>query len=884
MLWVATSDGLFALSDTTVTRYGVAQGFPDNNIQFPRIDRDLSVWVVSGRNHLCRFKPGTPPFCSSYGELIRTFFIDSRNRFWIGTYTRSFILLDPFNKPQVEHLTSHEPLFADQIFEDRDGNLWFGSREQELVKITPQGRRYVSDRRNDRIGPVLALFEDRERNLWVGTAGSGLHRFSDNRIALYTTRNGLDTDIVLPVYRSRNNDIIFGTYTGTIGALQEGHLLLFPEIRRAIKEAMVLSLLETSDGTWWLSTQGQGLYRALPGDIPRRFQLPIASSTVAAVYEDLAGVLWILVRGEGVLRWRNGQFDHFTADDGLPDNFPRIVRESPDGDLWFASATGGIAVWRDGKFIPADHILKPPLPSRAIQTIHIDSAGLVWISTNGNGLFVWDGELVMPVRFHEGIPSSLVLSIVEDGARNLWMGTNRGILRLERNEILLYLKGAIPRVAPQVFTTAHGLKSAECVGGTQQTADRGRDGKLYFATVGGLAVIDPRNLPVNMMPPPVRIEEVVVDGISFSPSTAGKPLSFTGSIERLEIHYTALSFINPAYITFKYRLGGFDREWISAGTQRSAHYTNLPPGHYTFSVIAANSDGVWNQVGASFALVVHPRFYQTVTFRVFVIVFLAFLVYGAILLRMRTIREQNRRLSEAVEMKTHELMVANEKLREMSLIDPLTGLRNRRYFADLLKAEAASYLRSRSHAVSGVDLRHLDRGKVWGIFLLDIDHFKQVNDRFGHDTGDLILTQIAGIFKGAVRADDVVIRWGGEEFLIVLKNSIPDYLPLFAVKVRSILRNALLRTSQGDFIRKTVSIGFTRLPFYLDNPERVNIEQTISIADLALYHAKRSGRDRSVRIMPGGRIVDTAPEEMHTMLADLDASVRSGFFSVEEQV
>ncbi len=880
VVWVATAHGLFSFSDDTVTRYGTDDGFPDDDFRDLLSDRSGALSVISGRAHLCRFTPGTRPACSSYGEILRSLFIDSRGRLWIGTYTRMIRRSEDGHLEQ-EYLAAGSPLLADTIFEDRSGNLWFGSREYEMVKITSTGVRFQNDPATNRLGPVMAFFEDRERNLWVGTAGNGLHRFSDNKITLYTTRNGLDADIILPVTTGRGGDIFFATYQGTVGVVREDRLTILHHLRAATGRAMVLGILESHDGTLWIATQGQGLFRKEPGKTIQRGDLPIPADTVPVVYEDRSGALWIIVRGGGALRWKGGRFDHFTDEDGLPDNFLRLIRESADGDLWFASATGGISVYRNGRFIPGDQIFNQPLPTKAIQTIHIDSFGLVWISTNGNGLFIWDGEMLTPVRFHENALSSLVLSIVEDDTRNLWMGTNRGILRVERSETTLYLKGAVPSLAPLVLTTAHGLRSAECVGGTQQSAARGSDGKLYFATVGGLAVIDPKNLPANTVAPPVHIEEITVNGALVAP---GETVSATGGIERLEIRYTALSFINPAYIIFKYRLDGFDHEWVAAGTQRSAFYTNLPPGNYTFSVIAANSDGLWNQQGASLSLTVIPRFYQTSFFRVLIVILIALFVYVVSLLRVRAIRAQNLRLSRMVDAKTHELTVANEMLREMSLIDPLTGLRNRRYFSEILKSEAASYLRARSHAVSGYDLRRLDREKIWGIFLLDLDHFKQVNDRFGHDSGDLILTQIATLFKNAVRADDVVIRWGGEEFLIVLRNSVPEYLPAFAAKIRSLLRNALLKTTHGEFIRKTVSVGFSRLPFYLDTPERLNIEQTISIADLALYHAKRSGRDRSVQILPGGRIVDTAPEEMQAMLADLDASVRNGFFSIEEQI
>ncbi len=877
-LWIAAANGLFSLKDDLVTRYSVDDGFPSDEMWSLAIDREQAIWVSSGRINLCRFTPDTRPACHAYPDLITKVYLDRRQRLWIGTYAGSRLHQEP--GPVVQYISPGVPLYAEAMHEDRDGNLWIGSREQELVKRSPRDRIFRNDVLHDPIGPVKSIFEDRERNLWVGTGGNGLHRFSDSRIAVYGQRNGLSTDIVLPVQRTASSGVVFGTYDGKLYRLNENELEPVP-LPGVPPIMLALTLIEDRNGLLWVGTRGQGLIQVPRHGPAREFKIPSEVRSVAALYEDRSGAIWMALRGDALLRWDGERFERF---DDPKDFFANVhtIRESPGGDLWFASGAAGLAMRRGDTFIFGDSLFRDALPSRAIQTLHPDSRGLLWISTNGSGLFIWNGERITPVKVPEGMSVSLVYNIIEDHIANLWMSTNRGILRLERSEVDLYLRGSIPHLSPLVFTTSHGLKSAECVGGVQQTADRGSDGKLYFATVKGLAVIDPDNLPTNIIRPPVRIEQVVVDNRPLSPAELEAP-DLEKGIARLEVHYTALSFINPSYITFKYKLEGFDPFWVSVGNNRDAYYTNLRPGDYTFRVIAANSDGIWNEEGASFSFRIRPLFYQTVWFYFFLTGSVLLCGYLIFLLRVRAIRAQNRRLSSLVEEKTRDLTNVNERLREMSLIDPLTGLRNRRYFSDILKAEAASYLRARTRVASGLDQRNIDQDKVWGVFLADADYFKQVNDRFGHDSGDLILTQMATLFKNAVRADDVVIRWGGEEFLVVLRNSVPDYLPAFAEKLRTLVQNSFLRTAGGDLIRKTVSIGFVPLPFYRTDPERITIEQAVSIADLGLYYAKQNGRNRSVHIEAGGRIADTAPEEMQKMLADLDASVRNGFFSIAEK-
>jgi signal transduction histidine kinase len=207
------------------------------------------------------------------------------------------------------------------------------------------------------------------------------------------------------------------------------------------------------------------------------------------------------------------------------------------------------------------------------------------------------------------------------------------------------------------YGKADGLLNIECNGGRWPAGITTRDGKLWFPTQDGVAVIEPEAVPVNEQPPPVFIESLLLDNV---PAALGAEVQIRPEQENFEIQYTALSFINSENIKFKYKLEGLDRDWVDAGARRTAHYSHVPPGRYTFQVIAANSDGIWNTGGARISLNVRPRFYQTWWFQAFAIMGIAGLAFGVY--RMRADRLEKAR--QAQEEFSRKLLASQEQERQ----------------------------------------------------------------------------------------------------------------------------------------------------------------------------------------------------------------------------
>ncbi|HZI50047.1 MAG TPA: ATP-binding protein [Pyrinomonadaceae bacterium] len=233
-------------------------------------------------------------------------------------------------------------------------------------------------------------------------------------------------------------------------------------------------------------------------------------------------------------------------------------------------------------------------------------------------------------------------------------------MRVDKNELNAFADGEIDFISPEVFSTADGLRSNECNPGSP-SAFRTRDGKFWFATVKGVSSIDPNNIKLNPLPPPVAIERVSIDGKSFSPR---EPAEVAPGAGDLEFKFTALSFVAPQKVRFKYKLDGFDREWIDAGTTRTVRYTNIGPGQYRFRVMACNNDGKWNETGASFGFYLRPRFYQTYWFYTFIAV--SFVLLGLTLhrIRVRTLEHRKTELERLVDVRTKDLLQTTRQLEE----------------------------------------------------------------------------------------------------------------------------------------------------------------------------------------------------------------------------
>jgi len=621
-VWIGTSRGLARFAGGRLTSYGAREGLPGNFIDYIYTDGNGAMWVATD-NALMHLRSGKfvaqPIPAGAVAEMLG----DGRGGLWMRLGERRW----------------KEDKFL-------DGAMWPDSRSLYLLRdgqITCyDSRAGLSDH------PIYSMYVDREGSLWIGRAGAGLERLRPSFLSTYAREDGLLSETVRCVYEASDGSIWIGTQGGGVARLKNEKIAIYSKAN-GLPSDLVWSLAEDRRHNIWVGTE-TGLVRFAKGKfVVDAIGKAMAGEAVKCILETRDGDLWIGTAGNGSYRWRNGSLAHFTTRDGLSGNYIRVIHEDRRGALWLAT-DDGITELKDGRF--KVYTAKDGLSNRFVRAIYEDRAGTLWFGTYGGGLDrLRDGRFTA-YGTKDGLFDRTVSQILEDGQGNLWMTCNRGIYRARKKDLDDFAEGRISSFVSLSYGNDDGMKNVECNGGSQPAGWKGRDGKLWVSTMGGVVKIDADRIRPNLTPPPVIIEEV---RINHTPIDVRGHASLPAGRGELEISYTALSFLSPRKVNFRYRLEGFDKDWVAAGTLRTARYTNIPPGNYRFRVIACNNDGVWNEAGAATEFVLRPHFYQTYWFYCLCGLQACLLVVGIHRLRTSRMRVREAELVSIVAQRTAEL-------------------------------------------------------------------------------------------------------------------------------------------------------------------------------------------------------------------------------------
>jgi diguanylate cyclase (GGDEF)-like protein len=822
-LWVGTEGG--GLSRRRNARWKTwrqKDGLPADRINAIAEDAAGNLWIATdgGLARLEGEKLLPLPTKDRLGEAAPTaLYRDRQGVLWVGTEAG----LRSLSGGSWTRHRSPEGLSrgaVTSILEDGDGSLWVGADGGGLHRLRQGVWSSYTTREGLSHDLVWCLLEDREGSLWIGSDSGGLNRLKDGSVTPYTRREGLSGDVIWTIYEDRQGFLWLGTYGQGLNRLRDGKVLVYTR-RDGLADDIVWSVLEDRRGRIWAGTE-KGLSRLENGrwrSYSKRDGLP--HEPVTALTEDRSGRLWVGTAGGGLARLEGDRFQVFTTRDGLSSDFIRALHEDRQGFLWIGTYGGGVNRFRDGRFEAIT--TKQGLTTNIVFSFHEDPEGAMWIGTYGGGLNRWkDGRLHVFGTQH-GLFDDAAFQILEDGRGRLWMSCNRGVFSVARSELEALARGEARSVSSISLGKEDGMPSQECNAG-HPAGWRTRDGDLWFATVKGAAAIHPDRLRRNNRIPPVRVERVVVDDRVLDPNA---PARLPPGKGRFEFHFTALSFLTPGRVRFRYRLEGFDSDWIEAQNRRVAYFTNIPPGDYRFRVIAANEDGVWNRQGASFAFHLAPTFYQAKWFLPACILLLILAGAWGFRRRVRGLEAREEELTRLVRERTRLLEKANERLLQMTTQDSLTEIANRRRFDEALAAEWRRGLRARSPL---------------SILMIDIDFFKAFNDLYGHAAGDDCLRRVAqALDRSLRRAGDLVSRYGGEEFAIILPVIELGPAVSIAERLRSAVELMAIRHESSDAAAVvTISVGAaTGVPGSFHSSSDL-----IAAADRALYAAKRTGRNR----------------------------------------
>jgi diguanylate cyclase (GGDEF)-like protein len=900
-LWIGTRDeGLFRLdlASGASTRFAHdpadAGSLVDDRIYALYLDGNGGLWVGTDAGldlldargtRFTHFAKGADPGGLSDGKVRAILGDEPGGALWVGTSSGGLNRLDVAagrfehfrHDPDVRTSLAHDQVRA--ILRDADGRLWVGTSEG-LDLFDPHRRSFTHYRQDPRNPSsladdhVLSLAQDRSGVLWVGTRLGGVHKWNPLSWQFghvppdVDNPAGLGSGHVTSFSEDRAGRLWIGTFDAGLYVMERttGQMTAYrhdPKREQGLGSDRVMALRRDHRGDLWIGTLDAGLdrlsastgvFKHYRSDAKRPEGLSF--NGVTAILEDRQGRLWLATYGGGLEQFdpETERFTHFRHDPGnaasLSGDRVSSLAEAPDGRVWVGTWEKGLNLLdpRTGRFERFEHRGGDPrgLPSETVYTLFVDAAGSLWVGThNGLSHLGPDGRSFDSFTTRNGLSNDVVYGIGSDGHGRLWLSTNNGLSSLD------------PRTGQfRSYGVSDGLQASEFNFGAWYQSPAG---ELFFGGIYGFNAFMPDRLRRVDQAPPVVLTALSVGHRSLSgPADEVRRIGLGFRDKVLGVDFAALDFTAPERNRFSYKLEGFDPEWVPLSGRPSVTYTNLNAGHYTFRLRAANSDGQWNDEGLSVAVDVAAAPWASPWAYAAYSLLLAGCVLGVVRVQKRKfdkeaeyarvlelrVQERTRALSE----RQLELERVNEELAQASITDSLTGLANRRFLTEYVEKEVA-LLHRRYHRLAegpfSPDLLDL------AFMMIDLDHFKTINDSAGHAAGDAVLRQVRDLLKGVSRTSDIIVRWGGDEFLLVARDPSGDQLAELAERIRTCVAQHPFEIGEGRVVRTTCSIGFACYPFFREQLDALSWEQVVSVADRALYVAKASGRNGWVGFHPG---------------------------------
>ncbi len=476
--------------------------------------------------------------------------------------------------------------------------------------------------------------------MWIGAGSGGLVALRAGKVATISPPDRWQSRAVLSVTVARNGAMWIGTEGAGLYRFHDGEWDRFGETE-GLSNLFVWSVSEDAQGRIWAGTWGGGLFIHRDGRFERVPGLENVTASTPAVLHTPGGVTWIGT-GNGLLRYEAGVTKWFGRKEDLELPDVRAVVQASDGTIWFGMLGGGLGrLSNEGTL--RQFRKRDGLSSDFVQCLRLDGDGTLWIGTFGGGLNRLKQGRFAVINTSQGLANSVIDHIEEDAREYFWISSHGGIMRVSKAELNRCADGETDSVKCLSYGKGEGLPTLECSGGCQPAGAKTADGRLWFPTSKGLVAVDPNDVKINQLEPPVVLEEMLVEDRPVALDAKGVvPLRIPPGRKRFEFRYTGLSFTVPEKVRFQYRLEGLDPEWVDYGTKRVVNYSYIPPGDYKFHVKACNNDGVWNDAGAELAFTVLPHFWQTWWFRALAGLAAAGAVAGSVLFETR--RRMHRKL------------------------------------------------------------------------------------------------------------------------------------------------------------------------------------------------------------------------------------------------
>jgi diguanylate cyclase (GGDEF)-like protein len=845
-LWLGTTAGLWHF-DPASGALRQAEGLPDPRVRALLLDHAGRLWAATNGGLALAQLQG-PGFAKvDLAATPSSLFEDSQGRVWIGSDKQGIFLFAPGEaapRPLREAAPpagmALETASVSDIGETPAGDVWVATSERGIVVFDRNGRtrHLLHDTSRESAlshNAVRALYRDSAGQMWAATA-IGIDRADPSQRAVLnifgeTVRTDtLSEAQVQSVLVADDGRIWAGLQKNGVDILDPGAAWvhsLRPDPAHpdsALPRARVSAMAHAGNGDIYLGT-GAGLYRASPdgAHLTRIGVWPGHPELYVNAVLEIGHDLWVGGYRDGLWQMDAGRKAplRFYGKDELTDQRIWALAAAGKGQVWVGTANGlnridpakGVV-----EKITADandpHALSAPF----IYCLLVDAQGRLWVGTRGGGINVLEGRdaegrpQFRRLGVAQGLPHGFVNKLLPDDTGRIWASTDDGLAAIDSKTFSV--------------TALHKAEGAAFSVYWNNAGDRTRSGDLLFGAVGGLAVVRPDYLAGWNYRPPVVITDLWIGSQPVPPGRylgGGAPLTLMADQRGLAVEFAALDLSSPERNRYAYRLEGFDRDWNAIdSSRRRAEYTNLPPGRYQLHLRGTNRDGQWSEPDLVLPVRVLPAWYQTLWFKILVVLVGASAVAAIVKRRTAALMRRQIELEKLVAERTDELVKAQAQIERIAFLDALTGLPNRRIFMEHFHKLVAQSQRRHAH---------------FALLLLDLDRFKQINDSHGHDAGDAFLVHAAECFRKAVRESDVVARLGGDEFAILLSDSY-DRAGVEAVCRRIVDSFAEPIWFKERQIATSTSIGIAYYPDHGDSQDRL-----FKSADLALYDAKGSGRN-----------------------------------------
>ncbi|WP_404339422.1 two-component regulator propeller domain-containing protein [Pseudoalteromonas mariniglutinosa] len=782
-IWAATSDGLYKIRAGKAVKVPSSSGLPNT-----------SVYTL---------------LLTKSGTLL------------VGTEQGAW----QFNGKRFESIN---PVLSNQsissLLEDSQGDLWFGTINNGVFRLSELGLEQLDADAGLPANRILSLLQDREQSIWVGT-NAGLFRLREAPFTNWTKKRGLAGDYIRSILAHSDSSIWVGSSSG-LNRINDNQSVAVQQADNT-EPLSVLSLAEAENGQVWVGTYTSGLMKVVNNQIfPVKDRTNgLLSNEVRALLFDSKNRLWIgSANGLSTLN-EDGQLSVYSKSDGLVGNFIMALSEDSYGNIWIGT---GVGVTLYNATTHSFRTLTFPEQFSAEYAFGFYQDGnTMWMATD-RGLIRYHliREEMQLFGREQGLPVDKLFQIVEQD-QSLWLTSNRGVIQVNKAQLNNLLDNpqtvSNASVSLQIYDEADGMLSAQANGGSNPAATIHQDERLWVATAKGAAVITPKRLKeASQLSLPTVIEGFFVDGKAIDLPVAGDVLELPAGISRVSFHYAGLSFIMPQRLNYQTQLSGFNNQWLDRSQLTITEYTNLPPGEYTFKVRAGYPNSEWQNNEQTLRFKINSFFWQKMSFKL--MMFIGFILLGYLLYKYRLYHYKRIEieLTEKVAQQVKDLKKQADAFAYQANHDQLTQLPNRRSFDLWLSSHFAEFKRD---------------NKILAIAIIDIDHFKSINDNWSHMIGDKVICEIAELLKSAMLHREHIARWGGEEFTLLFPNCSALQAQQFCENVRQTIA-AHDFSAIAENLHVTVSFGVT------DSRQVNDYDRLLAHADQALYQAKSNGRNR----------------------------------------